>query len=239
VLRAISLLVYVAVAALGEALLARPALLFLRGVGLLKPVLPWRVPFGALLLLLAMAMAALTVALALRAALGLRARLSLHAALLALLALGIAARGFAGEPSPPPDPAPQLLSALRATADVLDANYQDRYSADAAQIDAALAHQPSPGFVQRGLLLPLRAQVIEGATGPQGEAIAAPGTIYVALSPDRKTAWLTAQSLSAVQALPSGKLAVLEAHAGTHSLPGRDRLVPLYPGMRSVTEAKP
>ena len=29
--------------------------------------------------------------------------------------------------------------------------------------------------------------------------------------------------------------AVIEAHTGTHTLPGRDRLVPAYPGMRSVT----
>jgi hypothetical protein len=72
----------------------------------------------------------------------------------------------------------------------------------------------------------------------QTEALAddSPGTLYVALSKDRKSAWLTALSLRGVLKLPSGKPAQLELHAGTHSLPGRDPLVPLYPGMRSVAQ---
>ena len=53
-----------------------------------------------------------------------------------------------------------------------------------------------------------------------------PGTIYVCISADEQRAWLSALSLEGV--LP----ATLQARAGTHSAPGRDPLVPAYPGMR-------
>ena len=65
-----------------------------------------------------------------------------------------------------------------------------------------------------------------------------PGTIYLEISTDRTAAWITALSLRGVLRLSSGKPALIEAHAGTHSLPGRDPLVPAYPGMRGLTDPK-
>jgi len=238
VLRAASLLVYAAVAALGEALVARPALLVLRGLGLFAAVLPWRVPFGAVQLALALAIALVTVLLAARPSPG--KRMPLHIALLALLALAFAVRGLAAEPQPPADPLPSLLNGLRTTADELDREYAGAYSPDLATIDAVLARLPPPGFVRRGRLLPLRA-VRVGAPGPELERFGGtePGTIYIAVSRDKKSAWLTALSDQGIARLGNGRAAVIGARGGTHSLPGRDPLVPAYPGMRSVTGAKP
>ena len=79
--------------------------------------------------------------------------------------------------------------------------------------------------------------MVENASGPQLTRLAgdAPGTIYLALSPDRTGAWLTALGLGAVLQLAPGRPALIELHSGTHSLPGRDPHVPAYPGMRSIT----
>jgi hypothetical protein len=241
VLRAVSLLVYAVLAALGEAVVARPALLFLQGLGLFRSALPWRVPFGAPQLVLALSIAFVTLVLATRAALGQKARVPLHAALLCLLALSFAARSIAAEPSPPADPLPALLRGLRSAAEALDQGYSRAYQPDPVPLDAAVAQLGPPGFVLHGRLLPLRARVLPDASGPQLTKLMgdAPGIIYVAIARDRKCAWLTALSLPGIAQLASGRPAVVEARGGTHSLPGRDPLVPAYPGMRSLSDVKP
>ena len=65
-----------------------------------------------------------------------------------------------------------------------------------------------------------------------------PGTIYLALSQDRQTAWLTALTVDGVLKLPAGKPAMIEAHSGTHSLPGHDPALLAYPRMSSALPAK-
>jgi hypothetical protein len=238
VLRAVSLLVYAGLAALGEALVARPALLFLRGLGLFEATLPWRVPFGALYLVLALSIALLTILLA---APQRRRALPLHAALLVLLAVSFAFRGLGNEPRPPADPLPALLNGLRTAAEALDRTYAGAYSPDLAAINAALAQVSPPGFVRLGRRLPLRAVEISAVHGPvlEPSGSSEPGTIYLALSEDRKSAWLTALANNGLARLGNGRAAVIEARGGTHSLPGRDPLVPAYPGMRSINDAKP
>jgi hypothetical protein len=240
-LRAASLFVYAGLAALGEALVARPALLFLRSLGLFHAVLPWRVPFGAVQLVLALALALLTVLLASRAALGKKSRLSLHAALLGLLALSFAARSTAAEPQAAADPLPSLILGLRTAAEALDQDYSQGYALDETPLETALGRLAAPGFVLRGRSLPLRARVLRDAPGPQLTKLAGdqPGLLYVAIASDRKSAWLTALSLNGIVRLASGRVAIIEAHGGTHSLAGRDPLIPAYPGMRSITDAKP
>lgn len=228
---------YAALAALGEALVSRPALLWLRGQGVLRAALPWEVPLGGLAFLLAMLVALATLRLATQAALGRRPRVPQHAAFLLLLALAFALRSQAGEPLPPRDPSPALLAGLRALAVELDRDYRDGYAPEAAKLDAVLAQLPLPGFRRLGRALPLRVRVI-ASDSAQAEPLPgdAPGTLYIALSTDRTAARLTALSLHGVLKLPSGKPALIEAHTGTHSLPGRDPLVPAYPGMRTVTQ---
>jgi hypothetical protein len=228
---------YAALAALGEALVARPALLFLRGLGLFRTVQPWDVPLGGLSLFCAALVALMTLWLASAAALGRRPRVPQHAAFLLLLAVCLAVRAGSGEPRPPRDATPALLDGLRAAATELDGSFHDQYTPDAAQLDAALAKLPAPGFRRLGRSLPLHARVLPAADGPQTDALPGdpPGTLYVSISRDRHAAWLTALGLRGIARLPSGKPALIEAHSGTHSLPGRDPLVPAYPGMRSVT----
>src|SRR5205807_7385860 len=92
--RAAYLAVYALFSALGAALLARPALLTLRGLGLFSPALPWEVPLGWPALALLLALAAFTLRLAMGAALGEKPRLALHAAFLALLVAALAVRGL-------------------------------------------------------------------------------------------------------------------------------------------------
>jgi hypothetical protein len=229
-----------AAAAGGFALVARPALLFLQGLGLLRTVLPWQVPWGAASLALAAALVVTTSCVAIRAVLGGRPRVALHGAVLVCFALSLALRSAAGEPRPPPDPLPALLGGLRATAETLDASYHDGY-APVDRLRETLRALPEPGFVRLGTRLPLRARILERAAGPQllplpGDA---PGCIYAAFSADRRTVWLTALSLDGIARSPSGAPALIEARAGTHSLPGRDARVPAYPGMRSAAELKP
>lgn len=231
-LRIVYLLAYAALAALGEALVARPALLWLRGQGLLHAALPWDVPLGGLALALALLVALLTLWLALDAALGHRPRVPLHLAFLMLLAICWASRNFSGEPRPPRDPVPALLDGLRAAAGELDRDFRGSYAPDAAQLNSALAQVSPPGFRRLGRPIPLHARVLSGCDGPQLEALPGddPGTIYVAISKDRRAAWLTALSLHGVL-----RKQRIEAHEGTHNLPGRDPLVPAYPGMKSLT----
>jgi hypothetical protein len=197
------------------------------------PVLPVRVPCGAAFLALAASLAAATAWVALRAALGLRPHALAHGAVLACFALSLGLRSAAGEPLPPVDPLPALLAGLRGSADALDAGYQRGYEQPEA-LAPALRGVAAPGFVLRGRRLLLRPRVLENASGPQLAPLPGdePGCLYAAISPDRRTAWLTALSLDGVARLPSGRPALIEAHAGTHSLPGRDIRVPAYPGMK-------
>ncbi len=232
------LLAYAALAALGEALVARPALLFFRSQGLFRAAPAWEVPFGAVALALSAFITAFTIWLALDAALGHRPRVPQHAAFLIVVALSFALRWAGGEPRPPRDPAPSLLEGMRAAAAGLDRTWSGRYAPDAGQLNGALAQVASPGYRRLGRTLPLHARVLSASEGPQLEPLPGdePATIYIAISRDRTTAWLTALGLQGILKSSSGKPALIEAHAGTHSLPGRDRLVPAYPGMRSVTQ---
>ncbi len=235
-MRVVYLMVYAAFAALGEALVAKPAVAWLRGRGLLHAALPWEVPLGAWAVLLAVALAAFTLALSLRFALGLRARVPLHAAFLALFALCLALRGAAGEPEPPADPTAPLLDGLRTVAGELDRSYAGRYLVDEPSLNAALARLPRPGFRRRFRTLPLRVLVLGNASGPQLTALAGdePGTLYVALAADGRRAWLSALTLQA--GAPAVLRQTVQATAGTHSLPGRDALVPAYPGMHGAKQ---
>jgi hypothetical protein len=236
VLRIAYLAVYATFAAVGEGLVARPALLWLRGQGILGAALPWEVPFGALALTLAALVALATLWLASGAALGRRPRVPQHAAFLILLGACLALRAATPAPSPPRDPGPALLQGLRAAAEEIDRDFHGAYAPDASQIDGALARIASPGFRRFGRSLPLHARVLSAAAGPQLVPLPGdePGTIYVAVSKDRTAAWLTALALGGTLRTTSGQPALIEAHAGTHSLPGRDPLVPAYPGMRGV-----
>ena len=238
-LRIAYLAAYAALAALGEALVARPALLWLGGQGILRPALPWDVPLGGLSLLLSLLVAGATLLLAASAALGRRPRVPQHAAFLLLLALCLAARAGAGEPLPPADPSAPLLEGLRTAASALDAGYHGSYAPDAFALDSALAKLPAPGYRRLGRALPLQVRIIP-STGPQLDPLPgdSPGTLYLAVSPDQKSIWLTALALHGVLRLSSGRPALIEAHSGTHSLPGRDPNVPAYPGMRSITEPR-
>ncbi len=235
-MRVFYLLVYAGFAALGEALVARPAIAWLRGSGLFRAALPWDVPLGAWATLLAIALAAFTLALSLRFALGFRARVPLHAAFLGLLALCIAVRGTAGEPVPPADPTSRLLDGLRTVAAELDARYAGRYLVDALALDQQLARLAPPGFRLRFRLLPLRVHVLGNASGPQLTPLAfdEPGTLYVALAADARRVWLSALTLEA--GAPTVLRQTVQATAGTHSLPGRDALVPAYPGMHRAKD---
>jgi hypothetical protein len=243
--RAAYLAFYGAFAALGAALLAPPALLSLKGLGLWRPALPWEVPLGAVAAGLLFALGALAVRFAVATALGDKPHLLEHAVFLALVAGAVALRTLAADPTPPKDPAPALLQALRTAADATDSQYAARksYALDEAALSASLAKLPAPAFVWRGRALPLRARLLPRAAGPQlaPEADDLPGTVLIAISPDQARAWLT------VLTLREGRAAVLtsddrpvqiHARAGTHGAPGRDPLVPAYPSMRAVGERR-
>ena len=235
-MRVVYLVIYAGFAALGEALVAKPALAWLRGSGLLRAALPWEVPLGAWATLLGIALAAFTLALSLRFALGFRARVPLHAAFLGLIALCLAVRGSAGEPVPPADPTAPLLDGLRTVATELDVRYAGRYLVDETALDGLLARLPQPGFKRRFRALPLRVHVLGNASGPQLTPLAddEPGTLYVALAADARRAWLSALTLQA--GAPAVLRQTVQATAGTHSLPGRDSLVPAYPGMHRAKD---
>lgn len=239
-LRIAYLAAWAALAALGEALVARPALLWLRGQGLLRAALPWEVPLGSLAFLLAVLVALSTLWLAASAALGRRPRVPQHAAFLMVLATCLAVRAGSGEPRPPPDPALALLEGLRTTAAALDRGYHAQYALDAPALEAVLSKLSLPGYRRLGRVLRLRIRVLSPAGGAQLAPLAgdSPGTLYVAASADRKSVWLTALALRGVLLLASGTPALIEAHAGTHSLPGRDPHIPAYPGMRSITDQR-
>jgi len=75
------------------------------------------------------------------------------------------------------------------------------------------------------------ARILSGAESAQLTPLPddQPGTIYIAISPDRHSAWLTAVSLTGILQLPSGEPAIAEARSGTHSAPGADPALPSYP----------
>jgi hypothetical protein len=227
---------YAALAALGAALVARPALLWLRSQGLFEAALAWEVRNGALLVVSAALLAFLTLWLALQAALCRSSRAPLHLAFLLGVGICLALRSASGDPRPPADPTPGLLDGLRAAAEELDRGWTGQYAPDAARFSSSLAQVRPPAFRRHGRILPLQVRVLSGAEGPQLEPLPGdqPGTIYLSLSRDRQTAWLTALTLDGTLRLPARQPAVIEAHAGTHSLPGRDPALPAYPSTRSV-----
>jgi hypothetical protein len=227
---------YAALAALGAALVARPALLWLRSQGLFEAALAWDVRNGALLAASAVLLAFLTLWLASQAALRRNPRAPLHLAFLLGVGICLALRSASGDPRPPADPAPGLLDGLRAAAEELDRGWTTQYTPGAAQFSSSLAQVHPPAFRRHGRSLPLHVRVLSGAEGAQLEPLPGdqPGTIYLALSRDRQTAWLTAVTLDGILQISSVKPAIIEAHAGTHSLPGRDPALPAYPRMRSV-----
>jgi hypothetical protein len=238
VLRIAYLAVYAGLAAVGEGLVARPALLWLRGQGIFHAALPWEVPLGGLALALAALVAIATLWLASDVALGGKPRVTLHAAFLIMLGTCLALRAGTDPPAPPRDPGPPLLQGLRAAAEEIDRDFHGAYAPDVGQINGALAQVAPPGFRRLGRSIPLHARVLSGADGPQLDPLPGdePATIYLAVSKDRTTAWLTALTLGKVLRTPAGKPLLVEAHAGTHSLPGRDPVVPAYPGMRGPTK---
>ena len=83
--RVAALALYAGLAALGTALLARPAVLWAEGLGLFRPVLPWPVPLGPAAALLALLIVGLTLAMAMHAIAGTRPRRRYHVALLLFL----------------------------------------------------------------------------------------------------------------------------------------------------------
>ena len=235
VIRLAYLCAYALIAALGEALVARPASLWLRSQGIFHPALAWEVPYGSLLAASAAALALFTVWLASHAATGRRPVLPLHVAFLLLAGICLALRSASGEPRTPPDPAPALISALEAAATELDRSYTGLYAPDAAQFASSLAQVAPPPFRRVGRQLPLHPRILSAAEGAQLEPLPddQPGTLYIAISQDRQSAWLTALSLNGILALPSGSPAIAEAHAGTHSAPGTDPKIPSYTPVRS------
>lgn len=227
--RVASIGLYAGLAALGAALLARPAALWVDGLGLTRPVRPWHVPFGGAAAVLAVVLAAFTLGIAVYAMLGGKLRRGHHVGLLLLVGLALALRAGAGDIRPPADPAPNLIKGLRTVAAALDAEYAAtrRYVPSAGLVQGALSALPGAGFVHRGRELRLSARILHGMRGPQIEALPGdrPGTIYVGISSDEQRAWLSALSLQRV--LP----VTVHANAGSHSAPGFDPLIPFYPNM--------
>ncbi len=218
---------YAGFAALGAALLARSAVLWVHGLGLTQPVRPWHVPLGWAAALLAGLLAAFAFGMAVHTAVGGKPRRRHYLAFLLLVAVALLLRAVSADIRTPLDPAPRLLDGLRAAAGVLDAEYAAtrRYAPTAGLVQGALSALPAPGFVHRARALRLSARILHGMRGPQIEALPGdlPGTIYVCISSDEQRAWLSALSLHRV--LP----ATVQANAGTHSAPGFDPLLPLYP----------
>jgi len=236
VIRAAWVICHAAFAALGAALVARPALLWLRSQGLLSPAPAWDVPLGGLFAVCTALVAIASFWLAHGLGGRRRGRLPVHAVFLALIATCFVLRATAGEPRPPPSPGPPLLLGLRTAARELDRDYRGRYAPDREQLDAALASEAAAtsGYRRLGSVIGLRSRILSEATAAQTRPLDGdpPGTIYVAISTDGQTAWLTALDGLGIFRLASGQPAAVLARAGAHSLPGQDPLVPDYPGAR-------
>jgi hypothetical protein len=222
---------YAILAIVGHALVARPALLWLRSQGIFGPALAWDVPCGALLVAAAAALAICTVWLASHAAMAEKPVLPLHVVFLLLVGACFVLRATSGEPQPPNDPAPVLVSALQIAAEELDRGFDAAYVPDASRLAAALSRIAPPRFRRLGRRIAFQARILSGMRGAQLEALPGdrPATIYVAISEDRRSAWLTALSLDGILELPQNGPAIAEAHAGTHSAPGADPGMPAYP----------
>ncbi|MBS2026210.1 MAG: hypothetical protein JST92_27730 [Deltaproteobacteria bacterium] len=240
-LRALNAVVYGGFAALGAGLVGRPAALSLAGFGLVAPRLAWTVPLGGLFVFLFVCLAALLLPHAWPLALGLRARMGERAALLIAVGLAFALRMAVPAPRPPEDPGPLLVEALRVTANALDRDYVNdkSYRPDAAKLSAEVAPLGRTGFVHHGRPLELHVQVLDGPERPQVAPVAAPpGTVLVSLSPARQRAlvWvLTPDGLAAAPLRkPKGAPVIVVARSGSHGSPGRDPLMPDYPGWQPV-----
>jgi hypothetical protein len=229
--RAVYLLVYGLLAALGAALLARPAELWIRGLGLFAPALPWHVPAGSTAAALLALLAASSVVLAIAFALGRRLPLGLHAGFLLTVAAAAAVRSL-GEAQPPDSPEPALANALDAAARALDAGYatERRYDPDVRAVQNVLDALPRPGFFLHGRPIGFTARLLHGASGPEPEPLPGdrPGTVYVGIASDGQRAWLSATTLrgkTVAMSHPTG-----EARGGARSAPGDDPRLPAYPG---------
>jgi hypothetical protein len=236
VIRFFYLCAYAGLAALGAGLVGPPAILWIGSQGLLGTARAWDVPFGALLLASAALLAVLTVWLASQVALRRKPGAPLHAAFLLSVGICFALRRAAGDPRPPPDATPTLLDGLRIAADALDRGYAGQYAPDAAEFASPLAGAPPAPFRRLGRLVPLHARILSGADGPQLLPLEGdqPGTVYVAISTDRQRAWLTAVAPEGILRDAGGNAAVIAARAGTHSPPGGDEALPIYPGSTRV-----
>jgi len=226
---------YATFAAIGAALLAKPALRWFEGLGFLGPALPTGGLAGPASAALLVLLVAGTVAMAVARAVGRKPGLPSHAALLGIVACAIALRA-ASVPGEPVDPDPALREALRTAAAALDAWYatDHRYDPPTGAVQAALAALPPSPFRLRGRPVRYAARLLRNAPGAQTDPI--PGdpqaTVYVALEAGGQGAWLTATTLRAgrVEVLPTA----VEARSGTHSEPGESLLLPRYPGMRAT-----
>lgn len=226
-IRAASLALYAAFAVLAAALLAAPAAAWVRGLGLDGPVVPAEVPLGCGAVLLGGALAASVTAIAIRAALGRSPGTVARTSVLLITAAALALRAAIGDVRAGPDPAPRLVRALQALADSLDAEYArtHRYAATSPLLDSTLSALPPTGVVHRGRELRVAVRVFMRTHGAQVDSIPGdpPGTIYLSISPDEQSTWLSALSVDGVLPL------TVYAHAGAHSQPGFDPLLPLYP----------
>jgi hypothetical protein len=226
---------YAAFAGLGAALLARPALHWVRGLGLFAPALPSRDSFGWASVALLVALVVATVAMAVSIAIGRKPPIAAHAAFLGLIACALALRA-ASQPATAVDPDPVLREALGTAASVLDASYavERRYDPDARALQAALDALPPAGFRFHARSIRYTARSLRGAAGPQREALPGDGpeTVYVAVAPGGQRAWLSVTTLrdGSVTVLP----AIVEARSGAHVWQGQDPLLPPYPGMRTT-----
>src|SRR5437763_271979 len=119
VIRLAYLCTYATLAATGEALVARPAALWIRSQGLFHPARAWDVRYGPLHGAAAAAVALCTAALASHAATTRKPARPLQVGFLLFVGTCFALRSASGEPQPPPDPAPVLFSALELAADEL------------------------------------------------------------------------------------------------------------------------
>jgi hypothetical protein len=222
---------YGALAALGEALVARPSLVWVQSQGIFHTALAREVPYGALLAVAVAALALFTLWLVSRTAADRTPSTPLHVTFLLLVGACLSLRSASGNPRPPPDPTPSLLDALRVAADELDQLYAGLYTPDATQLSFALAQVRPPPFRRLGRQVPLHARILSGAGSAQLTPLPGdePATIYIAISPDRHSAWLTAVTLTGILELPAGRPAIAEAYAGSHSAPGADPGLPSYP----------
>jgi hypothetical protein len=226
---------YAAFAAFGAALLTRPALSWLRGLGPFAPALPAGGFAGGASAALLLLLVAGTLAMAIASALGRKPGLPSHAAFLGLVACALALRAASVQPVPA-DPEPALRDALRTAAAALDASFgaERRYQPDVRALQAALDALPRSPFRRRAKALRYTARLLHDAAGARLEPLLGdlPATVYFALAPGGQGGWLSVTTLrnGRVEVLP----AIVEARSGTHSEPGETLLLPRYPGMRTV-----